>query len=149
MYNTKRNVLNRVIALILVLTTLAPLAVSATAPQTRASDYLNSYSAYVSVPGSRKVQVYYSVTGMNYMDEIGYMRISIYESTDNSNFTCVKTFTDTNTPSLMAYNKIHHSGYVEYKGVAGRYYKAYVCVWAGDNGSGDTRYFWTSAKKAT
>lgn len=149
MYNTKKNVFVRIIALVLVLSTLAPLAVSAAGNQSRASSYLNSYSAYVSPQGGGKIRVYYSVAGTNYMDELGYMRIAIYESTDNSNFTWVKTFTDTNTPSMMGYNKIYHSGNVEYKGVAGRYYKAYVCVWAGDNGSGDTRYFWTSAKKAT
>lgn len=149
MYNTKKKLTVRIIALVLVFATLAPLAVSAAGPQTRASDYLDSYSAYVYPAGSGKIRVYYSVTGVDYMDEIGYLRIAIYESTDNSNFTWVKTYTDDNTSSLMGYNNYRHSGNVEYKGVAGRYYKAYVCVWAGENGSGDTRYFWTSAKKAT
>lgn len=152
MYNTKKNLLVRIVALVLVLATLAPLGASAAVAETvqpRASSYLDSYSAYVYPAGSGKVQVYYSVTGVDYMDEIGYLRIAIYESTDNSSFTCVKTFTNANTPSLLAYNKFHHSGYVQYSGVAGRYYKAYVCVWAGENGSGDTRYFWTSSKKAT
>lgn len=152
MYNTKKKLLVRIVALILVLATLAPLGASAAVAETvqpRASSYLDSYSAYVYPAGSGKVQVYYSVVGANYMDEIGYLRIAIYESTDNSNFTWVKTFTNTNTPSLLGYDKIYHSGHVDYQGVAGRYYKAYVCVWAGENGSGDTRYFWTSAKKAT
>lgn len=149
MYKTKRSLLVRIVALVLVLSTLAPMAVSATGAQSRASAYLNSYSAYVSVPGSGKVQVYYSVVGTDYMDSLGYLRIAIYESTDNSNFTCVRTFTDDNTPSLMDYNDYYHSGSVTYYGVVGRYYKAYVCVWAGNDGAGDTRYFWTSAKKAT
>lgn len=149
MYNTKKNLLVRIVALVLVFATIAPLGVSATGAQPRASAYLDSYSAYVYPAGSGNVRVYYSVVGTDYMDEIGYLRIAIYESTDNSNFTCVRTFTDDNTPSLMDYNDYYHSGSVTYDGVVGRYYKAYVCVWAGENGSGDTRYFWTSAKKAT
>ncbi|MBQ8833667.1 MAG: hypothetical protein IJ001_01915 [Oscillospiraceae bacterium] len=35
-----------------------------------------------------------------------------------------------------------------YNGKAGYWYKAYVCIWAGREGDGDTRYFWTSAKQA-
>lgn len=149
MYNTKRNLLVRIIALILVLSTLAPLAVSAAGPQTRASSYLDSYSAYVYSAGSGKVQVWYSVTGTDYMDSIGYLTIRIYESKDNSTWTWVKSYTNDSTPSMLDYNDYYHSGHVDYNGVAGRYYKAYLCVWAGENGSGDTRYFWTSAKKAT
>lgn len=149
MYNTKRNLLVRIIALILVLSTLAPLAVSAAGPQARASSYLNSYSAYVHPAGSGKVQVWYSVTGTDYMDSIGYLTIQIYESKDNSTWTWVKSYTNDSTPSMLDYNDYYHSGHVDYNGVAGRYYKAYLCVWAGENGSGDTRYFWTSAKKAT
>lgn len=34
--------------------------------------------------------------------------------------------------------------YVSYQGIAGKYYKAYVCIWAGKNGSGDTRYMWAT-----
>ena len=77
------------------------------------------------------------------------MRITLKESKDNSTWTTVKTFTKSGTPSLMGYNTDYHSGHVTYQGVAGRYYKAYVCVWGGDNGAGDNRYFWTSVKKAT
>ena len=83
------------------------------------------------------------------MDALGYMRVAIYESTDNSNWTWVKTFTDTSNPSMMGYDDYYHSGHVDYQGVVGRYYRAYVCVWAGKDGYGDTRYFYTSSKKAT
>jgi len=40
-------------------------------------------------------------------------------------------------------------GHVEYAGTIGRYYKAQLAVWAGKDGDGDTRYFWTSSQKAT
>jgi hypothetical protein len=50
---------------------------------------------------------------------------------------------------LLGYDKFYHSGHIEYAGTIGRYYKANVSVWAGKDGDGDTRYFWTSPKKAT
>ena len=83
------------------------------------------------------------------MDEIGTLNIKIYESTDNSSWTWVKTYTHDKTSGMLGYNKIYHSGYVEYSGTIGRYYKAYVCIWAGKDGDGDTRYMWTGSQKAT
>lgn len=151
MYKRKALAL-RLLAVALVIALALPLGANAAVAETVqpcASDYLSTYNAYVSVAGSGKIEVYYSVSGTGYIDEIGVKRIAIYESTDNSSWTWVKTYTSTGTPSLMSYNDCYHYGYVSYQGVAGRYYKAYVTIWGGDGGSGDTRYVWTSAKKAT
>ncbi len=154
MYKKNKLKLLRTLAVVLVLALALPMGVSAAewdtaVVQPRASYYLNSYSAYVYPAGGGLVQVCYSVTGTDYMDEIGAMRITLYESTNNSTWTQVKTFTSTNYTSMMDYDDYYHSGYLNYRGVAGRYYKAYVCVWAGKDGGGDNRYFWTSVKKAT
>lgn len=83
------------------------------------------------------------------MDEIGALEIQLYESKDNENWTWVKTFDYTDYSSMLGYNNYYHDGYVEYNGTIGRYYKAYVCIWAGKDGDGDTRYFWTPSEKAT
>ena len=152
MYNRKKIDLVRIAAVLLMLAMLLPLGVSAAVPETvqpLASDYLDSYNAYVYPAGSGKIQVWFSVIGVNYMDELGALRIAIYESTDNSTWTWVKTFTHNTTSGMLGYNTIYHSGHVDYQGVAGRYYKAYVGIWGGENGDGDNRYFWTSAKLAT
>lgn len=82
------------------------------------------------------------------MDEIGSLSIQLYESTDNETWTWVKTFKYSDYPDMPVYNHYTHSAHVEYAGTIGRYYKAYVCVWAGENGAGDTRCFWTSPVKA-
>lgn len=50
---------------------------------------------------------------------------------------------------MLGHDAIHYSSHVDYQGIAGRYYKAYVTIWAGKDGGGDTRYFWTSVKTAT
>ena len=147
MMKRKRSVFFRITALLISLLMLCPL--NANAAEVRASYYLDSYSAYVYAAGGGKVQICFSVTGVNYMDDIGCLSIELYESTDNSNWEWVDSYTDTNTSNLLAQNKIHYSSYVDYQGVAGRYYKAYVCIWAGKDGNGDSRYYWTSSTKAT
>ena len=144
----KTSLFVRLSALILALVMVVPMGASA-AVQTRASAYLDSYSAYVYPAGSGLVQVWFNVQGTGYMDELGVLSISIYESTNDSTWTWKKTFTHDSTSGLLDYNDFYHSGHVDYQGVAGRYYKAYICVWGGENGEGDTRYFWTYSKKAT
>ena len=147
MHTAKRSVAIKFIALVLLAVMLCPMQVFAA--ESRASYYLSSYSAYIYPAGWGKVQVWFEVQGTNDMDEIGALEIWIYESTDNENWSWVKTFEYQDYSGMLEYDDYFHTGHVEYSGTIGRYYKAYVCVWAGKNGAGDTRYFWTSAKKAT
>ncbi len=147
MFFTKKSVLSIFLVLIFVFSVVSP--ASATAVTPRASDYLMSYSAYIYPAGWGKVQVWFSVDGVDYMDEIGSLSIQIYESKDQETWTWVETFLHDDCAGMLGYNNHYHSGHVEYAGTIGRYYKAYVCVWAGKDGDGDTRYFWTSPKKAT
>lgn len=143
----KSSVTIKLIAIVLLIVMLCP--VQAFAADSRASSYLSGYSAYVYPAGWGKVQVWVSVDGTNYMDEIGALEIQLYESKDNETWTWVKTFEHQDSSDMLGYDDYHHTGHIEYSGTIGRYYKAYVCVWAGKNGAGDTRYFWTSPKKAT
>ena len=145
MFSQKNNTVIRVITFLVVIALIIPMDASALV-QPRASDYLSTYNAYVYLPGTGEVRVYFNVDGTGYMDELGALSIKIYESTDGTNWTWKKTFTHDSTPGMLSYNDDYHSGYVSYNGVAGRYYKAYVCIWGGKDGKGDTRYFYTSAK---
>lgn len=142
----------RLIAICLVAVMIIPLQAHATTIEIiepRASYYLDSYQAYVYPAGSGEIQVWFSVTADNYMDDLGALSIEIYESTDNVNWTYKETFMHTDYPNMLKENAISHMDCVTYQGVKGRYYKAYVCIWAGKDGGGDTRYYWTSSKKAT
>lgn len=136
-----------ILAIVLLFCSFVP--INAEAAEARASYYLSSYQAYVYPAGSGEVQVWFSVTGVDYMDEIGALSIHLYESTDNTNWTSVKTFRHSGYTNMLTEDDIQHVSHVSYQGVAGRYYKAYVCIWAGKDGGGDTRYYWTSSKKAT
>lgn len=137
----------RITALLLAVILLLP--VGTMAAESRSSLYLHAYSAYVYPAGWGKVQVWFEVDGTNDMDEIGALEIWLYESKDNETWTWVKTFEHQDYSGMLGYNDYYHAGHIEYNGVIGRYYKAYVCVWAGKNGDGDTRYFWTPTEKAT
>ena len=145
--NTRTRSLLRVVAIILVIAAVLP--INAMAVETRASDYLSMYTAYIYPAGWGKVQVWFSVDGTGTMDEIGALEVRLYESKDNENWTWIKTFEHQIDSGMLGYNNYYHDGYVQYNGTIGRYYKAYVCVWAGKDGDGDTRYFWTPVEKAT
>ena len=147
MNNQKISKAFRIVALVLAIVLLVP--VGAMAAEPRSSLYLDSYSAYVYNAAWGKVQVWFDVEGTNDMDEIGALEIQLYESKDNANFTWVKTFDYTDYSDMLGYDDFSHTGHIEYSGTLGRYYKAYVCIWAGKNGAGDTRYFWTNSQKAT
>ncbi len=133
----------------LFLAVLLVLPVGAMATEARSSLYLHSYSAYMYSAGWGNMEVWFSVDGTGDMDEIGALEIQIYESKDNENWYWVDTFHYTDYADMLVYNDYSHLGHIEYDGTIGRYYKAYVCVWAGKNGAGDTRYFWTIPQKAT
>lgn len=144
MKNTHKCTLSaRIVAIILIFALMTPIGASAVEIQPRASDYLTSYGAYIYRPASGTIQVYFNVAGTNYMDELGVLSISLYESTDGgTTWTWKKTFTHDSTSGMLSYNDNYHSGYVTYYGWPSRQYKALVCVWGGKDGQGDTRYFW-------
>lgn len=137
----------KLVSILLIIVFLCP--IETLAVESRASDYLNSYTAYIYPAGWGKVQVWFSVDGTGTMDEIGALEIQLYESKDNETWTWLKTFEHQNDEGMLGYNNYYHDGYVEYRGTIGRYYKAYVCIWGGKDGDGDTRYFWTPVERAT
>lgn len=124
-------------------------AATADTAQPYASNYLDMYNTYICAMGNGDLQIWYTVIGDTTMDEIGVLSIKLYESSDQTNWTRVKTYSHENYSSMLAENDWSHSSYVSYDGTVGKYYKAYVCIWAGKNGAGDTRYMWTSVERAT
>lgn len=146
MLTCKRSYISFIIAFMLIVSCISPCSVSAAMPDTvepRASYYLTSYSAYVYVTNSGEVQVWYDVMGTGWMDEIGALSIMLYESSDGVNWTRVHTFLHEDCDTMLIHNDCYISSHVSYpNGSTSKQYKAYVGVWAGKNGDGDTRYFW-------
>lgn len=140
----------RFILLLLIISFIVPtVAQAAESDASRASYYLDSYNTYIYPAAYGEIQVWFTVTGVQYMDEIGTLSIALFESTDQKNWTHIRTYTHDVTSGMLGFDKFYHSGHVTHVGTVGRYYKAYVCIWAGKDGSGDTRYMWTLPKKAS
>lgn len=146
MYTKPKCMIYKIIVLLLAIVLIVP--VNAYALESRASDYLSSYNAYPYAAGAGKVQIWFNVTGTRTMDDIGALTIQVYESEDGSSWTWVQSYTNANYPRMLGHDTVYYSGHVDYQGRTGRYYKAYVCLWAGKDGAGDTRYFWTGSIKA-
>ena len=152
MKRQKRFWLIRIVAILLVASLISPapaFAATSDVVQPLASLYLTSYTTYIGSIDHGRIQVWFRVTGTGYMTDIGVLSIRLYESTDNVNWTRVETFLHEDYSNMLSHNDSHHMSYIEYQGVAGRYYKAYVGIWAGNGTSGDTRYMWTPVEQAT
>lgn len=135
----------KLVALCLIISLIVPVsadAVESNPIMPLASYYLDAYSAYVYVTASGQVQVWFEVMGTDDMDEIGSLSIMLYESSDGTNWDWVKTFRHSTTSGMLETDDYYISSHVSCQGSTNKQYKAYVCVWAGKNGSGDTRYFW-------
>ena len=137
-----------VIAITLVFSLFSPIPVSAASIETvhpYASNYLTSYNTYICRVGTNgEIQIWFDVMGTGDMDELGVLSIVLYESTDNSNWSYVDTFLHEENESMLIENDWYHCSYVSHQGSTNKYYKAYVCIWAGKNGSGDTRSMWST-----
>ena len=148
----KRNLMIKVVAVCLIISLFTPCSVSAATGSSvtpYASNYLTAYNTYICAMGDGEIEIWFEVMGTGTMDEIGTLSIMLYESTDNSNWTYLDTFLHEDNPTMLAERDYFHLDCVSYDGVAGRYYKAYVCIWAGKNGGGDTRYMWATSVRAT
>lgn len=137
--------LQRIIAIVLILSLISPCSAMAATiedAQPYASNYLTAYNTYICDVGSGKIQIWYEVLGKSAMDEIGVLSIELYEVESDGSLTWVKTFLHTDYSSMLASDTNYHCSYVSYQGSSSKTYKAQVCIWAGKNGSGDTRYMW-------
>ena len=151
MHRKNKPALLRIVALILAIVFICP--INAWAAEPRASAYLTSYNAYPYAAGGGMVQIWFDVVADRILADVGSLSITVYEcSTNSSNINDqdhVKSFTNGNTPSILGHNDYYYSSHVTVDGTKGKYYKAYVCIYAGDGTNGDTRYLWTGAVKAT
>lgn len=143
----------KAVVFILVIALITPVSVHAAMPETVmpfASAYLAAYTAYVCAMGNGELEIWFNITGTDIQEYLGVMTIYLYESTDNVNWTWVKTFRHADHEQMLLTNAWEVVDYVEYdEAVPGRYYKAYVGIWGGPDPGGDSRYIWTSSERAT
>lgn len=142
----------KLLLLILVFSLLLPSYVTAATPDTAqpaASYYLSAYTAYICPLAQYDIQIWWNIVGTDVMADIGTLSIYLYESTDNVNWTWVKTFHHSTYTQMLDHGDSHSMDYVFYDGDHEYYYKAYITIHAGDGTNGDNRYVWTPVVQAT
>ena len=155
MEGKRSRTLIKLVAILLTVALCAPVCAQAAVPETvqpMASDYLTAYTAYICAMGDGNLEIWFRVVGTDIWADIGVLTIYLYESTDDVNYSWVKTFdfVDYDDDTMLAHNTYYHMSHVDYEeGVPGRYYKAYVQIWAGPEDGGDTRYIWTPVERCT
>lgn len=152
MKKAKSRLLVKLIAILLIVSLCAPISAQGATPEAttpRASDYLMEYSAYICAMGDGDLEIWFEVTGTDYWADIGVLTIYLYESTDQQNWTRVDTFHYVDYPGMLDHDNFFCMSHVDYDGIPGRYYKAYVCIWAGPEDGGDARYIWTPVERCT
>ena len=102
----------------------------------RASRYIMSTCVYLYQNTSTEFEVWYEVVALDLMNELGAYSIRVQESTDGQNWTTVRSFYASDTPSMVREDAWCHNGYVTYNGIPGRYYRAYIILFAA-NSSGE------------
>ena len=149
----KKSRFMKAVVVILVIALMMPVSVNAAMPENvmpMASAYLAGYTAYVCAMGNGELEIWFEVAGTRTQEYLGVLVIYLYESTDNVNWSWVKTFHHTDYDQMLLTNAWDVMDYVPYdEAVPGRYYKAYVGIWGGPDPGGDSRYIWTSSERAT
>lgn len=152
MLRYRKNYLIKAIAIVLVIALMLPICATAAEQEIltpRASYYLAAYTAYVCAMGGGRLEIWFEVLGTGTQEYLGVTTIFLYESTDNVNWYRVDTYSHSDYDQMLLTNAWQNIDFVEYQGVVGRYYKAYVGIWGGPDDTGDARYIWTSSERAT
>lgn len=126
----------KVIAIVLVLSLVLAVPVSAKEISPYASKYFMSHSAYLRTESSSSFKVWFNVTAVGTMTTLGVDYIDIERSSDGVNWSVVKTYDRDDYSNLVTSNTIYHSGSVTYSNMSSNYqYRAYVVFYA-KNSSG-------------
>lgn len=135
----KRKVL-KTIAIVLVLTFCTVSAAGATDCSTKASAYLDRYWANIYAEGDGDISIWFEVEATGKMDEIGALSIRLQQqASGSSTWKTIKTYSYKDYSNMLANNDDFYGSNVDYSGIDRYSYRAYVTIWAGKNGTGDSR----------
>lgn len=130
----------RSICLLLVFITICSIPAYAAENTARGSDYFMSRSCYLWKTSSTQFQVWFDVTAMSGMDELGASTIKVQRSADGKTWEDMQTYRKANYSNMICEDTAAHASYVTYSGAQpGYYYRAYVCFYA-KNSDGIAQY---------
>ena len=112
-------------------------AFAAEAAEPRASDYFVGSSVYFWHTSGNNYEIWFDVTGKGTMAELGTSKIQVQRSTDEENWTTVRTYYKEDYPQMIDTNTSRHGNCVSYTATTGYSYRAVVTLYA-KNSSGGT-----------
>lgn len=116
----------------------------------KASNYFMSYSDYFVHTSGNNYQIWFTVTAVGEMDELGAKTITLKRSTDQNNWSTVGTYNMADYSQMVNKNgTVTHAGYVDCTCVPGYYYVAFVELYAKDGNSTATKTVWTTTLDLT
>lgn len=128
------------ICLIVVFSLFMALPVAAEEVAPYASNFFMYHDVYLWETSSTSFQIWYDVTAVGTMAELGVDYIDLERSTNGTNWSVVKTYDHDDYSGLVARNTSSHSGYVTYSNrQSGYQYRAYIRLYAKNN-SGSVGY---------
>lgn len=143
----KKRILTSLLIVALLVTFTAPAYAAV-----NASYYLSSYRADLAADDNEGVHICYFVEGTDIMDELGMLSINMQELQTQPNGTTkwvsVASYTSTAYPVLMGSDTYFYGTDFVHQGEAGHTYRAYVTIYAGKDGGGDSRSFYTNTATA-
>ena len=128
--------MKKTVILVLSIIMVVP-AQAASVPESRASAFFASYGTDLYKLSSTSFEIWFDVNAnATMMYEIGASMIEVYQSSDQQNWTKVKTFEKADYPQMTDTYTLSHTDYVVYdQAVSGYYYTALITFYA-RNGSG-------------
>lgn len=131
------------IFIIFVLSLMYTTNVSASDNQTRASQYLSSYSASLATEEEGIISISFLVFATSVADKVGASKIVIQQKSSSS-WSNVQTYDSDNMNDLLGYNCLFKDGKVTYSGVSGYQYRAIVTIYAEIGSGSDSRIVTTN-----
>lgn len=120
----------RVISTILIVVLFSSLTTYAEESNTYSSIFFASYDSEIYNVSNRTIEIWFDVVGNGAMDEIGVSSIEVERSSNNRDWTVVKTFLPENYPQMICEDTGIAYDYVSYTGSYGYYYRAFVTFYA-------------------
>lgn len=138
--------MKRVIRLICVLIVIAMIiAIPAYAEDLsqKASGFFSAYRAYCYAASSTSIEINFTVIGVGVMQEIGASQIQVQQSSDQTNWTTVRTFSRGNDANMISTNTGFHGATLSCDVDSGYYYRALVTFYAKNSSGYGEKYYYT------
>ena len=112
-------------------------AFAAETAEPRASNFFAASSVYFWNTSGRNYEIWFDVTAVGTMTELGASEIVVQRSTDERNWTTVRTYYKENYSQMIDTNTVRHLDCVPFTATAGYSYRAIVMLYArNSSGSG-------------